>query len=226
MLRPCILGEYPSFCNLYLGVLGPSGVQISNGALRSPLVLVDQRASWWRAVGFSTSTLDSQGPLGGHNVATTTRVEPSSLHFKVTQFAASGMDIEQIASCACGSSPTWPLTVTITFQWGHNRHRGSASVVFPVEIWLLILENLALRDLYSLTVTSKFFYNNFTSIYLNRVAREGIPRRKQPTPRRILPRPNTVMFCWWMLPLSFPDYTGTDFLNNRYLGSNSRYFAH
>ena len=30
----------------------------------------------------------------------------------------------------------------------------------------MILETLELRDLYSLIVTSKFFYNNFTSIYL------------------------------------------------------------
>ena len=94
-----------------------------------------------------------------------------------------------------------------------------------MEIWLLILENLALRDLYSLTVTSKFFYNNFTSIYLNRVAREGLPRRKQPTRRRKQP-PDTIVFGSWMLPLSFPDYTGTDFLNNRYLYYNLRHFAH
>jgi len=174
-------------------------------------------------VGFSTSTLDSQGPLGWHNVATTARVERSSLDFKVAQFAASGTDIGQIASYACGSSPTQPLTVTITFQWGYNnRHRGSASVVFPVEIWLLILENLALRDLHSLTVTSKFFYNNFISIYRNRVAREGIPRREQPTPAPA----STIGICAWMLPLYFPDYTGTDFLNNRYLYSTLRHFAH
>ena len=52
--------------------------------------------------GLSTSTLDLQGPLGWHNVATTTRVEPSSLDFKVAQLAASGTDIGQIPSCACG----------------------------------------------------------------------------------------------------------------------------
>ena len=108
----------------------------------------------------------------------------------------------------------------ITFQWGLNRYSGTASVVFPVEIWLLILEILELRDLYSLTVTSKFFYNNLISIYLNRVAREGIPRRERPTPAR------SRMPCSWMLPLSFPDYTGTDFLNTRDLYSSLRHYAH
>jgi len=110
----------------------------------------------------------------------------------------------------------------ITSQWGLNRHRGSASVVFPVEIWLLILENLALRDLHSLTVTSKFFYNNFTSIYRNRVALEGIPKRIRPLPTPARKRAP----CSWMLPLSFLDHTGTDFLNSRYLYSNLRHFAH
>jgi len=108
----------------------------------------------------------------------------------------------------------------ITFQLRLNRHRDTASVVFPVEIWLLILETLALRDLYSLTVTSKFFYNNLISIYLNRVAREGIPKRKRPTPAR------SRMPGSWMLPLSFPDYTGTNFLNGRDLYSNLRHYAH
>ena len=177
---------------------------------------------WPRLSGLSTRTRNSQGPLGWHNVTTTTRIEPSSFDFKVAQLAASGMDIGQIASCACGSSPTWPLTVTITFQLGLNRHRGS--VVFPVEIWLLILENLALRDLYSLTVTSKFFYNNFTSIYRNRVAREGIPRREQP----FRAPPSTVEIGSWTLPLFFPGYTGTDFLCSGYpySSSNFRHFAH
>ena len=44
----------------------------------------------------------------------------------------------------------------------------------------MILESLPLRDLYSLTVASKFFYNNFISIYRNRVALERIPRPKRP----------------------------------------------
>jgi len=96
------------------------------------------------------------------------RVESSSLDLKITELPTSRTNIGQIASCAYGSSSTRPLTVMITFQWGFNQHRGSASVVFPLEVWLLILENLALRDLYSLTVTSKFFYSNFISIYLNR----------------------------------------------------------
>ena len=57
----------------------------------------------------------------------------------------------------------------------------------------MILENLPLRDLYSLTVVSKFFYSNFISIYRNRVALERIPRPKRPT--KFAP-------CSWMLSLA------------------------
>jgi hypothetical protein len=58
-----------------------------------------------------------------------------------------------------------------------------------VEVWLAILNSLPLRDLYSLTVTSKFFYNNFNSIYRIRVARERILRPKRPT---------EITSCAWM----------------------------
>ena len=64
-----------------------------------------------------------------------------------------------------------------------------------MEIWLSILESLSLRDLYSLTVAVKFFYNNFTSIYRNRVAQEGIP---VPQPNR----PKEIAACSWMPSLA------------------------
>jgi len=121
----------------------------------------------------------------------------------------------------------YSLTVTSKFFYYNftsiylNRHPGSASVVFPVETWLLILGNLALRDLYSLTVTSKFFYNNFISIYRKRVAHEGIPRRIRPG--RL--RPSSRLPRSWMLPLSFLDYTSTNFFNNRLLYYNLRHYA-
>src|SRR5258706_7986905 len=48
---------------------------------------------------------------------------------------------------------------------------GRCCVVFPVEVLLLILGSLPLRDLY---VASKTFYNNFTThmrVYLNQTDR-------------------------------------------------------
>ena len=155
---------FPTYCGEVSGVSAgfTSPVTVGHGL---PLSLASLVVAG-RAL-FSQHS-DSQGPLSGHNVATTARVESSSLGFKIAPFATSETNIiGQLAPCASyGTPPNRLLTLMISFQWGLNRHRGSASVVFPVEIWLLILENLELRDLYSLTVASKYFYNNFISIYL------------------------------------------------------------